>query len=300
MMKETTALILCLSHGKQRFVTLLTIKDPTKENSLSAKELLAVLKKMRPPVSQEALEFILTCLPQTKVGKLEYLPLVNGSILQYVEDYFNASGDNSGSTTGVAESSKSITSQTDTERESPDPLSQGLKSTMSGERGRLSTAYKEEEIKQFEALMEFCRENNIVFDEKFAEKGRHMNIFMLTISQPLMMAKHLTPHAVLLLPPDHSRQSCLESLRQPGLRDLLSKDFSEPPQEDTKVAKPVDIHERFGGAYRELKSKRKPKAKPSTKSSAPTDTAKPEHQKVKLKPDLDCWLTFKEYKKWTE
>lgn len=298
MMKETTALILCLSHGKQRFVTLLTIKDPTKENSLCSKELLVVLKKMRPPVSQEALEFILTCLPQTKEGKLEYLPLVNGSIRQYVEDYFNASGGNSGSTTGVAESSKSVTSQTDTERESPDPLSQGLKSTMGGERGRLSTAYKEEEIEQFEALMEFCRENNIVFDEKFAEKGRYMHIFMLSMSQPLMMAKHLTPHAVLLLPPDHPRQSCLESLRQPGLRDLLSKDFSEPPQEDTKVAKTVDIHERFGGAYRELK--RKPKAKSPAKSPAPTDTAKPERQKVKLKEDLDCWLTFKEYKKWTE
>jgi len=77
---------------------------------------------------------------------------------------------------------------------------------------------------------------------------------------------------------------------------LLSKDFSEPPQEDTKVSKTVDIHERFGGAYRELKWKRKPKA---TKSSAPAVT-KSEHHKVKLKPDLDCWLTFKEYKKWTE
>ena len=190
MMKETTALILCLSHGKQRFVTLLAIKDPKRENSISAKELLAVLQKMRPPVSQEALECILKCLPQTKEGKLDYLPLVNGSILQCVEEYFNTSGGDSGITTGVAESGESITSQANTERETPDidPLSQGLKSTMGGERGRLSTAYKEEEIKQFEVLMEFCRENNIVFDEKFVEKGRRLHIFMylmICMSQPL-------------------------------------------------------------------------------------------------------------------
>ena len=53
------------------------------------------------------------------------------------------------------------------------PSSEGpdTTTTMGGDRGALATAYKDEEKRQFEVLLGFCRERGIVLDTQLLEKG---------------------------------------------------------------------------------------------------------------------------------
>ena len=117
----------------------------------------------------------------------------------------------------------------------------------------------------------------------------------------------LSIHLALLLPSDHSRESCLAALRQPGL-DLLPRAFTVPPREVTKTAEKRDVGKQFGWAYRELKGKGKPTRirvpRPPEQAAKLEGGAKSEWVKravlkrVAVVPKVDCWLTFKEYQKF--
>ena len=109
--------------------------------------------------------------------------------------------------------------------------------------------------------------------------------------------------AALLLPYDHSRESCLEALKQPGL-DLLSRQFTAPPREQAKTVEREDYGKKFGWAYKEMKGRGKhsvirlPKPPKQNKSEKPSDPAcvrKAVLKRVTVAPKVDCWLTFKEY-----
>ena len=149
-------LVLHLQQGKQRFVTLLALHDLSGENFLKESDLHQIIKKMKPSFCHTTLDFILSHLPVVE-GKLDYQPLFNGDIIHSIKAYFSAQdGSRSSKSTSVEEISHTYVAQ----------------STMEGEKGTLSTEHKEEEFRQFEVLLEFCKENDLPLNEAFAEKGK--------------------------------------------------------------------------------------------------------------------------------
>ena len=176
LLKEVKALELHLSNGKQRFITLLALHDPAAVGSTSEEELKYVIQKMKPPISQESLELVLKSLPEVERGRVDYQPLIKGNIVKCVKQYTQLHVHFADSTSQALpdhsfteKSNQSIEMQ-----ENEDPKPQG---TMSGDRGILSTAYKEEEHRQFEILLEFCREQEIVLNQELLEKGKMLFLF---------------------------------------------------------------------------------------------------------------------------
>ena len=309
MIKEAEALASQLLHGKQRFITLLALHDPTGEGSISAVELDQVIHKMRPVVRQETLDIILESLPTVEGGKLDYRPLVRGDVVQCIRSYLDAkeSSTSDHSVSVTEKSTQSIVLQQNSAAESDT-----TQTTMGGERGTLSTAYKEEEQRQFEALLQFCRETGIILNKELAEKGTSKDLSFVMCLLGHTLKYYHSQHSALLLPPDHPRESCLAALRQPGL-DLLSEEFTAPPREAAKAVEKRDVGRKFGWAYKELKGKRKPryiripKLPEQTAKSLDESASRKEAMKVKkatlkkvlVVPKVDCWLTFKEYQKFT-
>lgn len=289
VLKEVKALELHLSHGKQRFITLLALHDPAGVGSTSEEELEYVIQKMKPPVGQESLEIVLKSLPEVERGRLDYRPLIKGDIVQCVEQYTHLHFTDSTLQALPDHSFTEKSNQSIEVQENEDSKCSKPQGTMSGDRGALSTAYKEEEHRQFEILLEFCREQEIVLNQELLEKGK------MLFSQALYFTYIV--HAALLLPADHPRDSCLSALRQPGL-DLLSQEFTAPPREETKTVEKRDVGKKFGWAYKELKGKGKPTQirlpKPPEHSGG-GDKKKAMLKRVKVVPKVDCWLTFKEY-----
>ena len=171
MLKVTISLITCLTHGKQRFVTLLRLRDRAGENCLPAEQLGDVIRKMRPPITQDALDFILNCLPSVRDGKLDYRPLINGDILQHVEDYFKSINERRDED-NVYQSTEKIDSESIDGDSSCQEERGSRRSTLGEKLGHLCVEYQEEELKQFEALLDFCKERGITLDENLLNRGK--------------------------------------------------------------------------------------------------------------------------------
>lgn len=167
MINEVKKLVAHLLHGKQRFVTLLALHDPTGVGSISWEELEIILLKMRPPISHDCLECILKSLPSFEDGRLDYQPLVRGDIVQLVTRYLESS---ESFAVQDCSSVRSSELQVSTETQSDSGTAQ-VTCTMTGDRGTLSTAHKAEEKRQFEILLEFCQERGIVLNKELVEKG---------------------------------------------------------------------------------------------------------------------------------
>lgn len=90
----------------------------------------------------------------------------------------------------------------------------------------------------------------------------------------------------LLLPPDRPKAECEAHLRQAGLA-LLSIHFADPPEEDEEGAEQRNPREEFGGAYMELRGKRK--ARFARLSTGP----------AMVEARTDCWLTYDDFMKLT-
>lgn len=173
ILKQVKALESHLLHGKQRFITLLALHDPAGIGSTSAEELEYVIQKTKPPISEESLKLVLKSLPEVEGGRLDYRPLVKGDIVQCVKQYTHLEIVDSKPHQALPDLPEKC-SQTSEVQQTFEPkcsIAQGT-TTMSGDRGTLSTAYKEEEQRQFEILLEFCRESGIVLNQELLEKGK--------------------------------------------------------------------------------------------------------------------------------
>ena len=165
--RNTVTVAECLSshilHGRQRFVSLLTLQDPAGLGRLSMEELESTLLKMWPSISQESLELVIKSLPLCEDGMIDYRPLLKGGLTECVEKYFERS---ESSLMVTADSATITDNEVLPSSEGPDTTT-----TMGGDRGALSTAHKDEEKRQFEVLLGFCRERGIVLDTQLLEKG---------------------------------------------------------------------------------------------------------------------------------
>ena len=285
---EAEALSSHILHGRQRFVTLLTLQDPAGLGRIGTDELESILHRICPAVSQDTLEYILKSLPVVENGMIDYRPLLKGGLTQCLEKYFDRSASSL-----VAGTDSATTAENEVLSDSETP---GVVCTMDGERGALATSYKDKEKRQFDILLKFCRERGIVLNRELLEKGKYthaLNTQLLSVASII----------ALLLPYDHSRESCLEALRQPGL-DLLSQQFTAPPREQTKTVEREDYGKKFGWAYKEIRGKRKPvqiripkppKQQSSYDAHKSGGTRKAVLRRVEVTPKVDCWLTFKEY-----
>jgi hypothetical protein len=148
-------------HGRQRFVSLLTLHDPAGTGRISTEELGSVLLKMCPCISQESMELILKGLQVGEDGTIDYRPLLKGGLLQCIEKYFEM------------ERSLIVSAVDSTTAAEKEAVPTDTRCTMSGERGALATAYKDSERQQFEVLLEFCRERGIILDTQLLEKGAY-------------------------------------------------------------------------------------------------------------------------------
>ena len=177
---KAEALSSTILHGRQRFVSLLTLHDPAGTGRISLEELESVFLKICPSLSQESMELILKGLQVDNEGTIDYRPLLKGGLLQSVEKYFE---------TERSLVVGAVDSTTAAEKKVVPVETAETRGTMKGARGALATAYKDEEGRQFEVLLEFCRERGIVLDKQLLEKGE----FSLT------HATHKLMHAVWLL-----------------------------------------------------------------------------------------------------
>ena len=93
--RNTVTMAECLSshilHGRQRFVSLLTLQDPAGLGRLSMEELESTLLKMWQSISQESLELVIKSLPLCEDGMIDYRPLLKGGLTECVEKYFECS-----------------------------------------------------------------------------------------------------------------------------------------------------------------------------------------------------------------
>lgn len=172
--KDVKAMELHLLHGKQRFITLLALHDPAGVGSISAEELEHIIQKMKPPISQESLELILMSLPEVEGRRLDYRPLVKGDIVQYAKQYLDSNDNYVQALLKHSKTTeKSIPSIESVQHSSETEYSKA-QATMGGNRGALSTAYKEEEQRQFEVLLDFCKEIGILLNKELVEKGTRL------------------------------------------------------------------------------------------------------------------------------
>ena len=164
---EAETLVAHLMHGKQRFVSLLAIHDPAGVGCMSMEELENVIQKMKPPISQECLKLMLRSLPEVERGRLDYRPLIKGDFIECVKRYLDSNDVIADcSTTNQGKSDEMLKAKTEAECETTQPIC-----TLSGDRGTLSTAHKEEEKRQFEILLKFCQERGIVLNKELVERG---------------------------------------------------------------------------------------------------------------------------------
>ncbi len=294
--KEITKLHNFLIANRQRLVSFLATVDKAHTRFVSVSDMLNVFSKIKAPLSQAALEILLQVLEITEEGVFDYQQLVNGSVLKGVDEHFKRREAKLIVEDEIKkEESVSATEDVWVMKTADLEKKYGAPSTLTGEHGIKADIHKQEEVKQFSKLINYCKDNGIVLNWQIAEKGMH--IYMYTVVFILILHSllasscahtviYISTHAALLTPPDKPRQECLSQLRQAGL-SLLSRHFADLPQEQT-IRKPRDAFEGFGRAYKEIRGKRK-----ATYMRLPTGAAR-------VNAKIDSWLTYEEYLKLTE
>ena len=177
ILKEVLQLEQHLAKHRQRLVTLLMAVDKNRDYLITTEEFLMIVDKLRAPISQDALEILLTATTQD--NQLDYRMLLSGSLWKAVNDHFqNREEESAVSAASMSEnSSKELqdlqaTDSKDVLRTSQRQLAP---STMDGQNGELSDAYKLAELKQFDALITYCKDNGIILNYDTAEKGMQIS-----------------------------------------------------------------------------------------------------------------------------
>lgn len=172
MLKEVSVLEQHLTKRRQRLAVLLMMADKNRDYLITVDEFLVIMDKLRVPISQAAMEVVLTAIRTTKDSQLDYRVLLNGSLLKTVSDYFQRTEvEITVSTAAASELQVHGEAQAMDTNGHCDQQRHLTPSTMDGENGKLSDDYKQEELRQFNALITYCKDNGIVLSCDSAEKG---------------------------------------------------------------------------------------------------------------------------------
>jgi len=171
MIKEVTALEQFISTNRMRLVTLFATVDKSRTRFISVSEILSILTKLKAPLSQSGIEILLQIFEIRDDGLLDYQQVVNGNILSGVIKHFErleselVSKDVQGPVCCDDSEDEWTMKAADVERK------HGAPSTLSSEHGALADCYKQEEVKQFSQLINYCKENGIALNWQVAERG---------------------------------------------------------------------------------------------------------------------------------
>ena len=195
ILKEVSLLEQHLAKHRQRLVTLLMGVDKNRDYFITTEEFLMIVDKLRAPISQDALEILLSATTQD--NQLDYRILLSGSLWKAVNDHFQQREvEDAVSTASMSKnSSKELQDlqATDTKDVSGTSQRQLAPSTMDGQNGELSDAYKLAELRQFDALVAYCKDNGIILNYDTAEKGMQSSIILCyhTLGTPMQIHVHM-------------------------------------------------------------------------------------------------------------
>lgn len=169
IIREVTQLEQHLVTHRHLLVRMLTFADKLCNNHVRMNDILNVLSKLKIPVSQTTAEVLLDILVIDDDGLVNYIQLLRGGILRKAQEYFQQLGSELICLEDFNDTSK---------RSSIDDASRQLQlekyntlSSMSGKSGVLASENQKEELEQFTALIDYCRNNGVILDWKLAEQG---------------------------------------------------------------------------------------------------------------------------------
>ena len=188
LLKDSFKLEKFVSANRQRLADLLVAQDTAWDHLISADNLIAILKKLKAPLDEEdeSLHLILTAVFREKrmSGKIDYQVFLRGAFTALIEKHIT-NDDTSVSShpeqllfddKSFDETEKSLAAKREEENLKVEAAasSQGTgqwRSTMEGQSGEWAAEYKREALRQFDNLMEFCREHNITLNRQTTERG---------------------------------------------------------------------------------------------------------------------------------
>ena len=165
ILEEITQLEQHLVTHRPLFIHMLTSADKLGNKSIGVNDMLNIFNKMKIQLSQETIEVLLDTL-EVDDGLLRYNEFLKGEILRRVKRSFQQQ-DSKWIHNKMAQSIAGNTSRDSTLLQ----LGKQSLSTMDEKNGMLSNEYKQEELKQFALLLDFCKGKGITLDWKMAEKG---------------------------------------------------------------------------------------------------------------------------------
>ena len=170
ILKEISLLEQHLTKHRQRLVTLLMTVDKNRDYLITTDEFLTIVDKLRAPISQDALEVLVTAITQD--NQLDYRILLSGSLGKAINEHLQQTEvESTASVAAMSENSSKELQDSDAKDVLGSSQRQLAPSTMDGQNGKLSDAYKLAELRQFDALVAYCKANGIILNYDTAEKG---------------------------------------------------------------------------------------------------------------------------------
>ena len=148
-----------------RLVQMLKVTDKACTKHISVNDMLSIFNELKIPLSQAASELLIGILEIDSDGLLKYDQLLSGKILQQAEDYFERF-DTELMHENVVQNTCSGDMSTEFQlKEYIAP------SSMTGKSGIIADKHVQDELKQFNSLIDYCKENGIMLHRRLAEKG---------------------------------------------------------------------------------------------------------------------------------
>ena len=171
MIREVTQLEEYLANNRRRVISLLATVDKTHTRFITVNEMLSVMNKLKAPLSQAAIETLLQVLEIREDGLLDYQQLISGGIRAVVEEHFERLEAGLVDKEDVTQDDSKVSEDEWTMKAADVEKKHGAPSTLQGEHKILTEQYRQEEVKQFSKLINYCKENGIVLNWQVAEKG---------------------------------------------------------------------------------------------------------------------------------
>lgn len=168
ILQEITRLEQLLITHRPHLMHMLVSADKIGNKSINVHDMLSILNKMKIQMSEQTIEVLLDIL-DIDDGLLRYDKLLKGGILRKVKGRFQQLHVDSKQIHKKKE--HSIACNISLENTLLQLEKQRSLCTMGQKNGILANEYKQEELKQFTSLLDFCKERGIVLDWKMAEKG---------------------------------------------------------------------------------------------------------------------------------
>lgn len=165
VIREVTLLEQHLVTRHHLLVRMFTLADKLCNNHIHMNDMLNVFSKLKIPVSQATAEVLLGILVVDDDGLVNYIQLLRGGISRKVQEYFQQLGSKQKDFNDINKQNfVAISRQLQLEKHN-------TLSSISGRSGVLASENQEEELLQFTALLDYCRNNGVILDWKLAEQG---------------------------------------------------------------------------------------------------------------------------------